>query len=79
LFNEDGTLQDFTIESFIDAGIDAVTANMITGYGPMPLISGISISIDPTQPVKLTSELIIDAEYNQNGIARNISVNVSPN
>lgn len=77
LFNEDGTLQDYTIEYFKDIVTDAVTNNMITGYGALPLIGGVTVDIDPTQDVKQTSNLIIDITIVQNGIARNITVNIA--
>lgn len=78
IFNSDGTLQDFTIEYFTNVGTDAVTNDMITGFGNLPLISGVSITIDPTQKVKVTNNLSIGCGYIQNGIARNITVDIAP-
>lgn len=69
-------LKDYTVETFKDAGEDAIVANMITGFGALPLISGVSVSIDPDQPVKQTNNLTVVVTINQNGIARTITVNV---
>jgi hypothetical protein len=76
IFNADGTLKDFTVQTFIEAGNDNITAEMITGYGNLPLISGVDVSIDPTQKVKQTENLTVDVNINQNGVARKITVNV---
>lgn len=75
-FNGDGTFKDYTVETFQDTGEDAITADMITGFANTPLISGVDVTIDPTQNVKATENLVVDVEYDQNGIARNITVNV---
>lgn len=78
IFNSDGTLQSFTVAYFKQVGIDAITNDMIIGYGNLPLISGVTIDIDPTQKVKTTNNLTISCGYIQNGIARNITIDVSP-
>lgn len=75
-FNTDGTLQDYTVEFFQSKVEDSVTSYMITGKGSTPYISGISCLIDPTQPVKQTGNLILSVGVIQNGIARNITVNI---
>ncbi len=78
IFNANGTLTDFTIQSFITQGQSAITAGMITGYGNLPLISGNPVlTIDPTQKVKQTNNLVINCSIEENGIARNITVNLS--
>lgn len=77
IFNSDGTLRNTSIQTFRTAVVEAITANMITGYGSLPLISGVSVSIDPTQKVQTTNNLIINVIIVQNGIARNITVNLS--
>lgn len=76
IFNTDGTLQNYTIEIFKRAVENAVTAAMITGFGSLPLISGIGVDIDPTQPVQKTNNLTIVVTIVENGIARNITVNI---
>jgi hypothetical protein len=77
LFNGDGTLQLYTIEYFKDLVTAAVTQEMITGFGVLPLISGISVKIDPTQPIKTTQNLVVVVTIVQNGIARKITVNIA--
>lgn len=77
IFNSDGTLQNYAIESFTDLVTDAITANMITGYGVLPLISGVKVTIDPSQNVRATNTLVLDVTIVQNGIARNITVNIA--
>lgn len=76
LFNPDGTLSDEAIEAMRDAGVDAITANMITGYGVLPLISGVDIEIDASQDVKATNNLTVVVTIVQNGIARKITVDI---
>jgi len=76
IFNADGTLTDAAVAYFEGAGLDAITAGMITGYGSLPLISGVSVEIDPTQDVVETNNLIVFVTIVRNGIARNITVNV---
>lgn len=77
IFNTDGTLPKTTIETFKSAVVDAVTANMITGQGVLPQISGIQCTIDPSQPVRTTGNLVINVIIVENGIARNITVNIA--
>lgn len=77
IFNPDGTMTDTSVAYLIEVGQDAVTENMITGFGSNPEIGGITITIDPTQPVRQTNQLVINAVINENGIARNIQINLS--
>ena len=75
IFNQDGTISAATIESLQDAGIDAITAAMITGQTP-PTISGTPIvTINPDEQVQQTNTLIIVVQIGENGIARNIIIN----
>lgn len=75
LFNEDGTISDASVEMLQDAGVDAITAAMITGFGSMPLISGQPIvTIDPTQDLQNTGNLQIVVKIGENGIARDITI-----
>lgn len=76
IFNGDGTLKDTTIAYFKSQGENAITANMITGYGDSPLISGIELTIDPAQKVRATNNLTVVATIVANGIARNITVSI---
>ena len=76
IFNTDGTLSTYAISSFETDVKSAIEAGMITGYGNMPLISGVGVSIDPSQPVRQTSNLTINVTIVENGIARNITVNI---
>lgn len=76
IFNKDNTLQDYTIAFFQNITDDAIRAQMITGFGSLPLISDVVVSIDPTQPVKKTNNLTIDVTIYENGIARKITVNL---
>lgn len=76
IFNTDGTMKNYTVEYFQDLVDDAVTINMITGFGSTPLISGVGTYIDPSQPVKQTENLTIEVTIIQNGIARNITVDI---
>lgn len=76
-FKDDGTMQDWQIEALIDSGVDSVTNAMITGFGNNPLISNIDVTIDPTQKLKITSELVVESEIEQNGIARKVTVKLS--
>lgn len=69
-------LSNSTLEYFIDEGIKAITASMITGFGATPLISGVTVEIDPTQEVKITNNLAIFITINENGIARSITLNI---
>lgn len=78
IFNEDGTLRSYTIDYFQDLCEDSVTAEMITGFGALPLISGIKVVIDAAQKVKQTENFQIQASYIQNGIARKITVDLGP-
>jgi hypothetical protein len=77
LFNADGTLPASTIVTFQGASDDAVTASMITGQGGLPEISAIKTTIDPTQKVQSTNTLILNVTIVENGIARNIIVNIA--
>lgn len=75
LFNDDGTISNASIEMLQDAGIDAITAAMITGFGSMPLISGQPIvTIDPKQDLQNTGNLQIVVKIGENGIARDITI-----
>ena len=74
IFNGDGTLKDTTIAYFKSQGENAITANMITGYGDSPLISGVAIDIDPTQKVRATNNLTVVATIVANGISRSITI-----
>lgn len=75
IFNPDGTISDSSIEIFEDAGVDAITAACITGFGAMPLISGVPIvTIDPTQDLQNTNNLNVVVKIGENGIARNITI-----
>lgn len=75
IFNADGTISDASIETLQDAGIDAITASMITGLGDKPLISGTPIvTIDPKQDLQNTNTLNIVVKIGENGIARNITI-----
>lgn len=76
IFNADGTLTNASIETFQDAGVDSITAGMITGFGVLPLIGAVSVTIDPTQNVKATNNLSIFVTITENGIARTITLNI---
>lgn len=76
IFNADGTLSTGSIMVFQNAITENVTAGMITGFGSMPLISGVSVSIDPKQNVKATSNINIVVTINENGIARYITISL---
>lgn len=75
VYNLDGTLKDYVIQMLIGLGEERVTADMITGYGNLPLIGGIRITINETQKVRATNNLVIDVIAGQNAIARNITIN----
>jgi len=76
IYNQDGTISASSIESLQDAGVDGITASMITGQIP-PTISGTPVvTIDPTQPLQATNNLQIVVSYVENGIARNITITV---
>lgn len=77
IFNTDGTLKNTSVQIFKSAVSEAITANMITGYGSMPLISGFKVTIDPTQNVQATNNLVVNVIIVENGIARNITVNIA--
>lgn len=75
IYNDDGTISDFSVEIFQDAGVDAITAECITGFGSMPLISGAPIvTVDPAQPLQQTNNLQIVVKVGENGIARDITI-----
>lgn len=77
-FNSDGTIKDYAIQSFVDAGISAIEGAMIVGFGNQPLctLPKNAITIDKTQNVKSTNNLNIVVNYIENGIARTITLNI---
>ena len=78
IYNQDGTISQSQVEIFQDAGVDGITAEMITGYGSMPLMSGTPIvTVDPNQPLQKTNNLIVSVQIGENGIARDITINES--
>jgi hypothetical protein len=75
IYNEDGTISQYSVEIMQDAGIDNITAECITGFGSMPLISGAPVvTIDPSQPLQETNNLQIVVKVGENGIARDITI-----
>lgn len=80
IFNPNGTLSNSALASFTDAGNDALKAGLITNYGAFPEVGNNGddfITIDPTQNVRSTNNLTLDCTIVQNGIARNITINIA--
>lgn len=75
-FTAEGLLNSYTTTYFETIGQDAIVAQMITGFGSTPMISGVSVTINPNQKVKQTNNLVVSVSIVQNGIARTITVNV---
>lgn len=71
IFNADGTMTDITVAIFEDAIKDQV-GQMLTAQE----ISGLEVTIDPSQNVASTSNLEVAMTIKQNGIARSISVKI---
>lgn len=79
IFNKDNTLKTYTISYFRKQVINAVTAGMITGFGALPMISDVDCTIDATQKVKSLNKLVIVVAIVENGIAREIEVQIGLN
>lgn len=71
--NSDGTLKDTTISTIVSAGEEA-TESMLTGS--IPELSARELTIDPTQDVLSTSQVIISAKLVPTGIAREYVLNI---